>query len=170
MFITLDCAIQRPRVPGRARSAAARKNVNNKRETRKHFIQLWSLMPRSCSISLNGGIPMLRICFALIVYIHGCHFVTAPQGGILLPCMPTHFASATLRCLSHSRAASAGSNRHGHRRPIDVAGPTGPAGHRGPAGSAGPAGVPWSWPGDVIARNGVLVRYDGFGPSQAKTK
>ena len=58
----------------------------------------------------------------------------------------------------------------GHRRPIDVAGPTGPAGHRGPAGSAGPAGVPWSWPGDVIARNGVLVRYDGFGPSQAKTK
>ena len=116
MFITLDCAIQRPRVPGRARSAAARKNVNNKRETRKHFIQLWSLMPRSCSISLNGGIPMLRICFALIAYIHGCHFVTAPQGGILLPCMPTHFASATLRCLSHSRAASAGSNRHRRSR------------------------------------------------------
>ena len=53
---------------------------------------------------------------------------------------------------------------------IDVAGPKGPAGHRGPAGSAGPAGVPWSWPGDVIARSGALVRYDGFGPSQAKTK
>ena len=38
--ITLDFAIQRPRVPGWARSAAFREHGNNKRETRKHFFQL----------------------------------------------------------------------------------------------------------------------------------
>ena len=120
LFITLDCAIQRPRVPGRARSAAARKNVNNKRETRKHFIQLWSLMPRSCSISLNGGIPMLRICFALIVYIHGYHFVTAfPRQRFA----PMHADALRVRHLPHmshrsSRLASLQPSRRHRASPL----------------------------------------------------
>ena len=175
LFITLDCAIQWPRVPDRARAAAARKNVNNKRETRKHFLNVWSLMPRSCSISLNGGIPMLRICFALIVYIHGYHFVTAPPRRRFAPMHADALRVRHLPRMSHrSRRLAALQPSRRHRASLLI-----PRAIEARAMIL-PGMAFWDVTmvsvlarlgrnNDEIARNGVLGRCEFFGPSQART-
>ena len=161
---------------------------------------MWSLMPRSCSISLNGGIPMLRICFALIVYIHGYHFVTAPPRRRFAPMHADALRVRHLPRMSHrSRRLAALQPSRRHRasllipRAIEARAMILPGmafwdvtmvsvlARLGRNSDEMPGMAFWDAANssvlarlgrhdDDIARNGVLGRYVFFGPSLAKTK